>query len=157
MPKLIKNGAASDYTWQQLADSDAVTAADLSTGQYLLPLEQWLASDQKQGVWLAVDADPAQLAAASKAPTIAIEFGPFADGRGFSLARILREDCEYTGEIQATGGYIQDQLFYLKRCGFDAYVVPDDADIESMLTSLGDFTNSYQASADESRPLFRRR
>ena len=71
--------------------------------------------------------------------------------------KVRSEDCDYQGELQAAGGYMQDQLFYLKRCGFDSYVVEDDADIESMLESLGDFSDSYQASSDEPRPLFRRR
>lgn len=161
MPKLIKNGMASHYEWQVLTDSNAVEMANLSQGRHLIPLQDWLTIENKNdsiGVFIDGDTSPEAIThAISSAPAIAIHFSAFADGRGFSLARILREDCEYAGELQATGNYIQDQLFYLKRCGFDAYVVPDESDIDSMLTSLNDFTDSYQASSDESRPLFRRR
>ncbi len=159
MPKLIKNGVAEDYTWQVLEDSS--TDVNLNSGHHLIPLEDWLAADysgQQVGIVLHCDTDPTLLTdAVAKAPAIAVHFGAFADGRGFSLARILREECEYTGELQAAGHYIQDQLFYLKRCGFDSYVVDENSNIESMLVSLEDFSNSYQASSDESRPLFRRR
>ena len=161
MPKLIKNNAAQAYTWQQHTD-ESLQDADLSQGQHLVPLTAWLENSANLGddvgVIIPTDADPNSLTSAlNKAPAIAISFGVFADGRGFSLARILREDCDYQGELQATGGYMQDQLFYLKRCGFDSYVVEDDVDIDSMLESLGDFSDSYQASSDEPRPLFRRR
>lgn len=161
MPKLIKNAAAEDYIWQVLEDNNAKSDVNLGNGHYLIPLSDWLAADysgQQVGILLQCDTDPELLTeAVAKAPAIAIHFGAFADGRGFSLARILREECEYTGELQAAGHYIQDQLFYLKRCGFDAYIVDESSNIESMLVSLEDFSNSYQASSDESRPLFRRR
>lgn len=162
MPKLIKNDAAQENSWATIADQDALSSADLSSGNHLAPLELWLNTPALQapniGVWLNGDASPElfseQLA---KAPVIAIHFAAFADGRGFSLARILREDCDFTGELQAAGHYMQDQLYYLKRCGFNAFAVADDANTESMIASLQDFTNSYQASHDEPRPLFRRR
>lgn len=161
MPKLIKNNTAQAYTWQQHTN-ESLQDADLSQGQHLVPLTAWLENSENWGenvgILIPTDADPSSLSPAlNKAPAIAISFGAFADGRGFSLARILREDCDYQGELQAAGSYMQDQLFYLKRCGFDSYVVEDDADIDSMLESLGDFSDSYQASCDEPRPLFRRR
>lgn len=162
MPKLIKNGESQAYSWQILRDSEALAQADISNGNYLIPLSDWQASPSRfgsnVGVWLAIDTNPELLDSTLQAlSVVAIEFGGFMDGRGFSLARILREDCDFTGELQATGGFIQDQLFYLKRCGFDAFVMDDDINIESALTSLNDFTNSYQAASDEPRPLFRRR
>lgn len=161
MPKLIKNNEVQAYTWQQHT-AETLADADLSQGQHLVPLASWLANSDNWGnnvgIIIPTDADPSSLTPElNKAPTIAISFTAFADGRGFSLARILREDCDYQGELQAAGGYMQDQLFYLKRCGFDSYVIADDADAVSMLASLSDFSNSYQASCDEPRPLFRRR
>lgn len=161
MPKLIKNNEAQAYTWQQHSEESS-QSADLTQGQHLVPLAYWLDNNDKWngnvGIIIPTDANPSSLTPAlNKAPAIAISFGAFADGRGFSLARILREDCDYQGELQASGDYMQDQLYYLKRCGFDSYVVGDDADINSALESLGDFTDNYQASSDEPRPLFRRR
>lgn len=162
MPKLIKNGECQTNKWQTLATPIDIQDADLTTGNYLVPLSAWLENpdirNENIGVWLDGDTDAGQLTSTlTSASAIAVVFAAFADGRGFSLARILREDCDFTGELIAAGNYIQDQLFYLKRCGFSAFSVDDDADIDSMLISLQDFSNSYQASCDESRPLFRRR
>lgn len=55
---------------------------------------------------------------------IAIRFPGFADGRGFSLARRLR-DLGFTGEIWAAGHLIADQYAFARSCGFDAVLVDD--------------------------------
>ena len=161
MPKLVKDGKLQENPWNTVEQAD-LDNADLSSGKHLVPLDAWLALPESEreaiGLWIGGDADPSALnRTLAKAPVIAIRFAAFADGRGFSLARILREDCDFSGELQAAGDYMQDQLFYLKRCGFNAFEIPDDADVGAMLASLQDFSNSYQASHDEPRPLFRRR
>ncbi|HEY7774782.1 MAG TPA: DUF934 domain-containing protein [Marinagarivorans sp.] len=161
MPKLIKDGKLQENPWKTL-EQDRLDDAELSSGNYLVPLDAWLALPPAEretiGLWIGGDTNPSALSSAlAKAPAIAIRFAGFADGRGFSLARILREDCDFGGELQAAGNFMQDQLFYLKRCGFNAFDIADDADIDAMLVSLQDFSNSYQASHDEPRPLFRRR
>ena len=45
----------------------------------------------------------------------------------------------------------------MKRCGFDAYAVRADKDIVAALAGLDDFSDSYQAAADQRQPLFLRR
>ncbi len=87
---------------------------------------------------------------------IVINFPAFTDGRGFSYARHLRERG-YRGELRAGGHFIRDQLTYLRRCGFDAFQMADEPDLEAVLESLSDFTEFYQAADDQPLPLFRRR
>lgn len=59
---------------------------------------------------------------------IAIEFPVFSDGRGFSLARLLR-DMGYEGRLRAVGRLIADQYAMARRVGFDEVeVAPDIAD-----------------------------
>lgn len=55
---------------------------------------------------------------------ISIAFPSFADGRGFSLARALRQRG-YQGRLRATGPVIADQYAYLRACGFDEVETPD--------------------------------
>jgi uncharacterized protein (DUF934 family) len=88
---------------------------------------------------------------------IAINFPSFMDGRGFSVARLLRERYQFTGELRATGGVIRDQLCYLQRCGFSSFDLADDIDVTAAAESLKDLTEAYQVSADKPAPLFRRR
>lgn len=82
---------------------------------------------------------------------------PFTDGRNYSNARLLRDRYGYKGELRAIGDVLRDQLFYLHRCGFDAYALRADKDPYEALESLKDFSVTYQAATDEPLPLFRRR
>ena len=85
-----------------------------------------------------------------------VNFPVFTDGRGFSYARELRERG-LRGELRAGGHFIRDQLTYLQRCGFNAFQMADEAELEAALASLADFSEHYQASIDQPLPLFRRR
>lgn len=63
---------------------------------------------------------------ASKLPdltVIAIEFPKFRDGRGFTLARGLRQRG-YQGDIRAVGHFLPDQFLSLQSCGFSSFLTP---------------------------------
>jgi len=49
---------------------------------------------------------------------VAIRFARFSDGRGFTLARHLREAMGHGGTILGCGHLLPDQAGYLRRCGF---------------------------------------
>ncbi|WP_099826370.1 DUF934 domain-containing protein [Oceaniglobus indicus] len=49
---------------------------------------------------------------------IVVEFTGFSDGRGFTIARRLRQRG-YTGRLRARGHVIADQYTMARRCGFD--------------------------------------
>jgi len=74
--------------------------------------------DGAEPVVLAPDLDPATLGDYLGHDLLAIEFPSFSDGRGFSLARILREKG-YEGRLRAVGGLISDQYAMARRVGFD--------------------------------------
>lgn len=90
-------------------------------------------------------------------PLITIEFTLFMDGRAFSIARTLREQFDYTGELRALGNFIPDQLHYLSRCGFDAFQFADEVEDSTIQECLNAFSEHYQAAVDDPQPLFRRR
>ena len=79
------------------------------------------------------------------------------DGRGYSIARLLRERYGFKGEIRAIGDVLQDQLFPMKRVGFNAYALPEGKNLDKALASLRVFSETYQAAVDQPQPLFRRR
>ena len=90
-------------------------------------------------------------------PLVCVRFPNFTDGRVFSIGRIIREELGYQGELRACGEFIRDQLFYLKRCGFNSFDFASDIDLEAAINSLTDFSDSYQTATDQAQPLFRRR
>ncbi len=87
---------------------------------------------------------------------IAIDFPSFTDGRGYSSARLLRERYGYRGELRAVGDVWRDQIFYLSRCGFDAFVIKPGKSIDDALNGFNDFSEVYHSAADQPLPLFRR-
>ena len=90
-------------------------------------------------------------------PLIAVEFPAFTDGRGYSLARLLKERYNYKGEIRAIGDVLIDQLHFMKRCGFDTFLLKDGLDGEKALNYFATFSDPYQTAYDEKAPLFRRK
>lgn len=95
-----------------------------------------------------------RLACASR---VEVSFPKFTDGRGYSIARLLRERYGYRGELRAVGDVQRDQLFYLSRVGFDAFLLREGEEAAAALAALTDFSEAYQASVERPQPLFRRR
>ena len=167
MSKIIKNERIVEDRWQvvRLAEGQTAEALGLTGEALIVPLAVWLARkgeilarQQPVGVWLDSSEEPQAIAGDLEHFTlIAVNFPKFTDGRGFSIARLLRERYAYRGEIRAIGDVLQDQLFFMKRCGIDAYAVREDKNIEKALAGLRAFSESYQAAVDQPQPLFRRR
>lgn len=163
MQRLIKQGTPIADDWHSL-DKDTDSIIELPSGHIIVPLELWLQNktelQQREtiGVWLDSDQPPRLLEGdIEDLDVIAINFPVFSDGRGYSYARELREHYNYKGEIRAIGDVLPDQLFYLQRCGFDAFLMRSDKDAEAAITNFNDFSESYQAAVDQSLPLFQRR
>ncbi len=167
MSKIIRNGQIVDDAWTvfKLGDGEAPETVALPEPPTLLPLAVWqarkdeiLSSGKSVGVWLASSEGPEAIAGdVDHFAVIGIDFPKFTDGRGFSSARLLHDRYAYRGELRAIGDVLQDQLFYMKRCGINAYALREDKDITAALASLSDFSESYQAAVDQPQPLFRRR
>ncbi|MOA34505.1 hypothetical protein D3C78_1558810 [compost metagenome] len=90
-------------------------------------------------------------------PLIAIDFPSFRDGRGYSLAYLLRSRLGWRGELRAVGDVLRDQLSHMRQCGFDAFAVREDKSVEDALKGLAGLSVLYGRSVIEPRPLFRRR
>ncbi|MCG3267447.1 DUF934 domain-containing protein [Yoonia sp. I 8.24] len=73
---------------------------------------------------LASDTAPETLAQLTNAPMIRIDFPSFADGRGFTLAAMLRR-AGYQGRLRAKGHVIADQYAMARRSGFDEVEIDD--------------------------------
>lgn len=94
---------------------------DWSGGFY--PRDHWQAG---QGLDLPSDFDPAGLAGLpDELAMIRVDFPAFSDGRGFTIARLLRLGG-YTGRLRAAGHLIADQYAMARRAGFDEVEISDD-------------------------------
>lgn len=79
---------------------------------------------------------------------VEVNFPVFGDGRGYSSARSLRE-AGYTGELRAVGDVAVDQLFNMRRCGFDAFAPDVSMDEGDAQTAFTRWEEVYQAAADD--------
>lgn len=160
MPKIIKDRAIVEDGWRHL-DGEA---SDIPAGDVIVPLPLWqarrdelLGRDGGLGLRLAPGEHPADVANdLEHFDLIALEFPAFKDGRAFSYARVLRERYGFKGELRAVGDVARDQMYFMARCGINAFEVKAGRSIEDALQAFNDFTVTYQPAADEPRPLFGR-
>lgn len=151
---LTRDGVFTDDAWPVLdAESDV---ADVDAA--LLPLARYLAQPQAaaHGVWLAPTDDPAALASHLPAlPLIAVAFPKFTDGRGYSIAALLRRQG-YAGDLRAIGDVLVDQLFMLKRVGFTSFALRADQSEDDARAALNRYSDAYQPAYVIDRPPYRR-
>jgi uncharacterized protein (DUF934 family) len=155
MATLIKNKRIAPDSWQRFKAADALPL----TGDWLAPLAIWTQQraqlsqrsgpSGRWGVLLENTEDPRVLANDfDKLALIAVRFPKFTDGRGYSISRLLRR-LGWKGELRAVGDVLRDQLFYMTRCGFDAFALREDQDPQVALSAFGDFTAPYQPAIDD--------
>ena len=170
MASIIKNREIVNDDWSVVrpAEDGALPAVgELPAGKVIVPLTLWQAEREALiasrgaadlGVWLAPDSEPADIAGEfDQIAVIAVDFPVFRDGRGYSIGRLLRERYGYKGELRAIGDVLRDQVRLMFRCGFDAFAVRADKDLNDAMKAFDDFTVQYQGAVDDPSPLFRRR
>jgi uncharacterized protein (DUF934 family) len=79
--------------------------------------------------------------------TIAIELPKFSDGRAYSLARLITQRTEFTGELRAQGDVLVDQVLPLARVGFTSFALREDQAVDAAIKALKAFTVMYQQAA----------
>jgi uncharacterized protein (DUF934 family) len=150
---------------EAVAASAGAAGGDGHTGRgLLLPLALALAQGERLatlgrvGVSLAPTDDPAAaLPLFGAIALIGVQFPKFTDGRGYSSAVLLRTRLGWRGELRALGDVLQDQLFALRRVGFDSFALRADRDPQTALQAFGTFTGVYQGSVEPPLPPYARR
>lgn len=166
MPDILSlrgDGAFVEDARPLVRDADGAVGAGSDA---ILPLAQWqsrvAAGITPPAVWLAPDDDYAALVPLVDAlQLVALSLPKAADGRAYSIAMLLRTRYGYRGELRAIGDVAIDQLYYLRRVGFDTAELPphrtNATTLATVRTILRTFGDSYQAATDQPLPLFRRR
>lgn len=111
--------------------------------------EEVAANDCDYGIDLASDTAPEELAGLNNAIMIRIDFPSSADGRGFTLASMLRK-AGYKGRLRAKGHVLADQYAMARRSGFDEVEI-DDALASRQPQEQWQFRANWQAHDYQSR------
>ncbi len=155
-------------TGEQTVSEEQISGTVIpESGKVIVPLSVFIACKAQLqarinageiGVWLDTHEVLADLAEhqsdLNQLPIIAVHVERFADGRIFSLGLLLRTRYGFKNELRAIGDVLRDQLFFLKRSGFDSYLIRADRNAEEAMLSLNDFSAPYQGAVDETRPAF---
>lgn len=114
-------------------------------GRYV-SLAQWLERPQTGDAPLLQPTDDARALGGrlATAPLVAIDFHRIGDGRGYSLAFLLRHRLGYAGKLRAVGAVTADQIFQLAQVGFDSFSLRADQHAEPGLAALNTFSHVYQ-------------
>jgi uncharacterized protein (DUF934 family) len=166
MTQIILDKQIANDDWTLVADDAALTAA-----KEVINFSRWAAAEGADKAALITKRDTGslgiQLNAGDTADLLAadsqgfalinVEFPKFADGRGYSAARLLRERYDFSGQLRAVGDVLFDQLFYMMRCGFNAMAMRADQDLDLAVKGFETFSAPYQGDVNDPRPLFRRR
>ncbi|MEE4349835.1 MAG: DUF934 domain-containing protein [Pacificimonas sp.] len=92
----------------------------------------------------------------SRLKLVEIGFPAFKDGRGYSEARILREEG-YTGELRAEGDVLLDQLGFMRRCGFDSFAPIEPIGANAADAAMSRWPEHYQKDAVGTVPIWAKR
>jgi uncharacterized protein (DUF934 family) len=166
MATLIKDRRIVPDSWRLLEPGPAGELPEVpESGDAIVPLALWLgrredflAYPRKIGVWLDAHEGPEAIAGeVGRFAVIGVNFPKFGDGRGYSIARLLRERYGFKGELRAIGDVLHDHLYFMEQCGFDAFALREDQDPQEALSVFGTFRDGYQTSVLRPIPLFRRR
>jgi uncharacterized protein (DUF934 family) len=137
------------------------------SGNIIVPLRVFIARKRELesriqlgtvGVWLATHEVLEDLIDSvtdiNSLPIIAIFVERFADGRIFTLGNLLRTRFTFKNELRAFGDVLRDQLFFLKRAGFNSFLIRANRSAKDAIASLDDFSAPYQGAVDEPRAIF---
>ena len=167
MAQLINQQAVAVDSWQTLilAEGETPESVALPAGDIIFPFAVWqarkaeiISCHKRIGLLLQPDDKVEDIAAdLDYFIVIAVNFPKFVDGRGYSTAALLRQRYQFAGELRAVGDVLHDQLFFMRRVGFDAYALKDGKSVEAALASaFGTFSQPYQGATDQPLPAFRR-
>jgi uncharacterized protein (DUF934 family) len=152
--KVIKDRQIVEDAWHLVEDEATVDS------HAIVSLDRWNAAHESfgepVGVVLRSNQSPEDITERDRLALIAVDFPAFTDGRGYTSARLLRSRLGYKGEIRAVGDVMRDEMFLMSRCGIDSFALKKGKDFEKALAAFNDFSVTYQAAADDERPLFRR-
>ncbi len=140
------------------------------TGKIIVPLSVYLKNrdalqtrlkNNEIALWLATHETLDALLVSEKDinvfPLIAVFVERFQDGRIFTLGNLLRTRYQFKNTLRAFGDVLQDQLFYLKRSGFDSYLIKTGKDVHEALKALQSFSDPYQGAVDITEPVWKRK
>jgi uncharacterized protein (DUF934 family) len=162
--------ASNDWqVWDGERDEGGIPDLEHGFSKVLAPFHWWITHHQNLdvierinkgeiGVWFAADDDILKHADLIEVgqklwPVVGAHFPIFRDGRSFSTAALLRDRFGFDQEIRAVGDVLIDQLLQGARCGFDAFELCSDQNLDVAMKQFDLFSVTTQNSWRGKRSL----
>ena len=151
MPRrLLRDGRIVADDWRTSSDGDVrddealiVTFAEWQTER-----GRWLSRPGRLGVVLEPADEVERLVPdLTRFDLVGAHFPGPSEGRGYTQGRLLRERFGFSAELRARGAIRRDQVFFLARCGFNSFELPE-SELEGAAAALSTFSAAYQTSND---------
>ncbi len=114
-----------EWNYPGAEGADAIGSKHVVPLAVLVAMEPDSIVDRPAGLYAAAGVTAEQIAPyLGRLDVIVIEFPKFRDGRGFTLARALRNRHGFKGDIRAIGHVLPDQFAALVQCGFTTILRP---------------------------------
>jgi uncharacterized protein (DUF934 family) len=156
-------------TGEETFTAEQIAATEIPSGKVLVPFTVWIANKEalasrvsqgEVGLLIAtheaIEDVIAEVKDINAFSLVAVYVERFADGRIFTIGNLLRTRYGFKNELRAVGDVLRDQLFFLKRSGFNSYLIRADRSAVEALASLKDFSQPYQGAVDIEHPAWRR-
>lgn len=147
MRKLLRQReiVADDWRYAGEPDADASDALIVPLAQLLADSEKLIQRAGRLGVRIGPSTRLDEFAPhLPRLALVAVEFPGPGDGRGYTLARLLRERFAFKGEVRAVGAVKRDQVFFMSRIGFDSFELAAGEDFEAARSALNLYSVTYQ-------------
>jgi len=127
MVTIYKDGEFAEESWER-ADAETGTEvkgnALVAQSLFLADAAAYLSRDGQTAILVEAGDDVEEIVPyLDRLAFVGVDFPAFSDGRGFSAARVLREQLGYKGDIRAVGKYILDQVPLARRCGVTSFEI----------------------------------
>jgi len=133
--------------WGYTFEPGPVQGRILSMDEWLTE-PTWSGTGNRLGVVLKPEHNVELLAPSlARFELIAAEFPGPGEGRGYSQGRVLRERYGFRGELRAVGYVRYDQIFFLARCGFNSFELPE-GELAAAAKAFSTFSAEYQPAND---------
>ncbi len=133
---LFRDGRETPDDWARVADGEPLPADKhivLTKARMIADRETLRGRNAPLGVVLAsgenLDGIEDDL---RKLSLVVLNIPKYADGRLYSIARLLRDRHGFTGEIRAAGDVLRDQIVHLHRVGVDSFDVTHEGTIAGL-------------------------
>lgn len=155
---IIRNRKIENDQWRyELNAVDEVSTVDIAPGDVIVSMQRWLddhelllARGTRVGVVLRPGDDLQALIDCElhELWLVAIEFPTFAEGRGYSHARLLRSRHDYHGDLRAIGDVSRDRIVFMERCGFNELELSAEHSASDALQAFSEIGEVYQPATD---------